>query len=173
MKCDRCDKEALVEIHIVEGKEQRTKRFCKEHYIEFLEENSVGEDPENMRRLQQMLRDFLSSFVYDKDNYSEYEDITCSACGTGLNEVFERGTFGCDRCYEEFGSHTEDLLLRVQGQSEYCGKFPGYMEPVRKNLDAIGEKEQALKECIEKEDYEQAAVLRDEIRKLKEEIGEG
>ncbi|MDO5755113.1 MAG: UvrB/UvrC motif-containing protein [Tissierellia bacterium] len=172
MKCDRCNKEALVEIHIIENEEQITRSFCKEHYLEFLEENKTLDETDQMNQLQRLLRSLFSGYVQDEVNNEKYEDVICDHCQQNFQEVLAKEEFGCDRCYENFGEHTADLLLKLQGDLHYRGKFPKSRLGIKRDMDEVREKKEKLQRAIEKENFEYAAILRDEIKDLEKRIGE-
>lgn len=100
--------------------------------------------------------------------------IVCSGCGMTYAEFKERGQFGCASCYKEFGR----LLLRnmrgIQGSDVHTGKRPKNIavravvpaEDVPE-LDETQRLSMQLEQAIEREEYELAAVLRDQIRERK------
>jgi len=86
----------------------------------------------------------------------------CPTCGATIDYISDTGHVGCADCYETFGSELEKAILRAQGSIKHIGDNDA---PERKLLP-IDEKRMALKEAIEKEEYEKAATLRDEIKKM-------
>lgn len=105
-------------------------------------------------------------------------DLCCGNCGTTLEEI-KRGHFlGCEECYNIFGDILISELLAANKLPSrlvnvkksvpiHIGRTPG--EPftinVASRLLALNE---ALSETLRREDYEQAALLRDQIRDLTE-----
>ncbi len=100
--------------------------------------------------------------------------IVCSNCGMTYAEFKERGQFGCASCYKEFGR----LLLRnmrgIQGSDVHTGKRPKnvVISPAAplEDVPALDETQRLsmqLEQAIEREEYELAAVLRDQIRERK------
>ncbi len=104
--------------------------------------------------------------------------LACGNCGTTLEEVKRGHRLGCSECYTVF----EDILL-LEIQKANC--LPPRISPTKKSLPihigrSQGEKiaispssrllalNEALKETISREDYEQAAWLRDQIKALTE-----
>ena len=94
------------------------------------------------------------------------EDIICSVCNTSFEEYKKTGKLGCSKCYSAFEKQLKPIIEGIYGYSEHIGKFP---KDEFKDIQAIRTVEQ-LKEqlniAIQKEEYEQAAKLRDEILEL-------
>ncbi len=93
-------------------------------------------------------------------------DITCDRCGTRFIEFRRSGFFGCDRCHEVFGGHIDDILKQIHGAAVHDGKIPSDSKrdaELKKHLRTL---RMRLKRCIESEEYERAAELRDKISAL-------
>ena len=85
------------------------------------------------------------------------------------DEFRREGRVGCKECYNYFGDYMPSLLRRIHGSTVHNGKVPkkGHEQlKVRRQIDELREK---LKIAINEEDFEQAAVLRDQIRALEAE----
>lgn len=111
--------------------------------------------------------DTLNFGMHDKTNFSE---ITCLQCGLTFAEFKKSGFFGCDHCNEAFGHHIEDLLKRIHGASVHEGKTPLNISDdieLKKHLQSLRLR---LQRCIESEEYERAAELRDKIAYFEDKI---
>lgn len=85
----------------------------------------------------------------------------CPDCGTKYMEFRIGGRLGCPRDYEVFASGLLPLLRQAHGATRHVGK-----EPVRKRI-AFSERlrlRARLRDAIDREDYELAASLRDQLR---------
>lgn len=95
-------------------------------------------------------------------------EIKCPSCGLSFEDLGKVGRFGCGKCYSTFEKELSSLLRKIHGSIEHRGKFPvgatDKMHEVRKERKLRDE----LKRAIEKEDFEQAAVLRDKINSIDE-----
>ena len=95
------------------------------------------------------------------------EVVTCPTCQLTFEQFQKKGKFGCATCYEVFQPKLSNVLKRVHsGNTKHAGKIP-----VRKRKEIYAKREIAqlrlqLKELIDGEEFEQAAIIRDEIRKL-------
>lgn len=102
------------------------------------------------------------------------KEIVCSNCGMTYAGFKEHGQFGCASCYKEFGR----LLLRnmrgIQGSDVHTGRRPKNVvipqAAPSEDVPALDETQRLsmqLEQAVEREEYELAAVLRDQIRERK------
>lgn len=103
--------------------------------------------------------------------------LECGNCGTTLEEVKRGHRLGCPECYTVF----EDVLLiemqatnrlspRIVNKKNlplHMGRSPGERLAINPSSRLLALNE-ALKETLSREDYEQAAWLRDQIKALTE-----
>ena len=91
----------------------------------------------------------------------------CAYCGTSLRDFRSSGRLGCAHCYGAFENSLRDLLRRVHGSAQHVGRRYQVPNPALLERDAsLGALRTQLQEAIEREDFESAARLRDEIRAL-------
>ena len=93
-------------------------------------------------------------------------DIICPECKTRLSQVLKSGRFGCGECYEAFGKYTKQILNNIHSTSVHKGKVSAAASEQIKIKREIEKLEKSLKEAIEKQEFESAAQIRDEIKKL-------
>lgn len=120
-------------------------------------------------------------------------EVVCPTCGTNYEDFVTNSQFGCADCYSVFGPLLGESIRHLQGSEKHVGKRPGNIVAAvtRKQAgeDASGQEETSgsetetiltreeqlrlyqarIKDALRREDYEEAAMLRDEIYKLKEE----
>lgn len=92
----------------------------------------------------------------------------CRTCGLRFSDFKKSGRLGCADCYQSFERPLTDLLKRIHGASEHCGKAPTD-EPGKLRKKELARLKKELSEAVEKESFEAAARLRDRIRKLEKE----
>lgn len=101
--------------------------------------------------------------------------LRCKKCGASFAEISESGKIGCAECYTVFRDRLMPTINRIHGTAKHKGKIPGtsalrIIEPTGKiaviTPKPIELKRAELKAAIESQDFEQAAVLRDEIREM-------
>ncbi len=109
--------------------------------------------------------------------------LACGNCGTSLETIRVGHPLGCYECYDVFCDVIIDDLMKEsrvsrhltsnkRSQPLHIGRAPGEVSEVSPTLRLIALNE-ALDETLIREDYEQAALLRDQIEKLKETGNDG
>ncbi len=98
----------------------------------------------------------------------------CEKCGASFEEIAESGKIGCAHCYETFRDRLLPMIQRIHGTAVHKGKVPGgsALRVVEENSkivparSALEEKRREMQKAIEAQEFEKAAVLRDEIKEL-------
>ncbi|HOH49494.1 MAG TPA: hypothetical protein PLI98_02095 [Candidatus Hydrogenedentes bacterium] len=91
---------------------------------------------------------------------------TCPSCGDALARVLDAATAGCPACYRHFGAEIESVLEGLHRGMRHRGKTPR-VDDGRARLHAqLQHKRTLLRSVLGLEDYEQAALIRDEIKGL-------
>ena len=101
----------------------------------------------------------------------------CDTCGSTLNDIKRTGKVGCADCYDTFYTELLPTIRNIHGNTEHMGKRPVIEYTVNEeepkpdatddsNEDKINSLRSELKQAIEKENFERAAQLRDEIKGL-------
>ena len=163
--CHCCEKPATVHLtQIVEN---------KVHKVDLCEECAQAKGVTNPEGFS--MADFLPSFENSSPNEG---DLVCESCGLTQKEFKKNGRFGCASCYDVFKQVLDDMLEGMHAGKRHVGRMPdGFEAPVSKEPkqpeeempeEDISALEQELTKAIEAEEYEQAAEIRDRIRKLKE-----
>lgn len=150
------------------------------HYTEVLASHCneiwmCSECPELQRRLQVELH----PCQFDAAQEKESAGLACGNCGTTLASLRVGMSMGCSHCYELFSDLLIEEILPTEHQRhltaiekkktlQHIGQAPGERKEVSTTLQLYA-LNQALSETLAQEDYEQAALLRDQIKKLTEE----
>ena len=92
----------------------------------------------------------------------------CPSCGLKFVEFRNTGRLGCPHDYEVFREELVPLLENIHGDMKHCGKTPRRHPQSKERLGELIHLRNLLKQAVTKEDYEQAAKLRDQIRQLEE-----
>lgn len=96
----------------------------------------------------------------------------CDVCGTTYEQFASTGMFGCENCYRVFSARLDNVLKRLHGNNRHVEKKTAInqkYENVKSKSNRKNELEklkELLQECIKNEEYEKAAVIRDQIKKL-------
>ena len=111
--------------------------------------------------------------------FSKTNSLKCDKCGMAYDEFIQLGKFGCDNCYNVFSNGLNGVLKNMQGANKHIGR-KGRINPdnekvsqnnisnLKKNKeeDKLTKLNNDLKLAIKEERYEDAAKIRDEIKKI-------
>lgn len=94
--------------------------------------------------------------------------ITCPICGMSYRDFQKSGRLGCGRCYKTFDERLSALLRKIHGADRHVGKMPYEGEERIKDQQRLKHLKGEIQTAIRTENFEKAAVLRDEIKELEE-----
>ncbi len=105
-----------------------------------------------------------------EQEFRELMERRCPTCGLSYSEFRTRGRLGCASDYGIFRRGLLPLLEKIHGKTQHQGKVPS-----RIGTDIVREKElqrlrSELQKAVKREAYEEAAKVRDQIRKLEREM---
>ena len=93
----------------------------------------------------------------------------CPSCGISFAEFREKGRLGCPQDYEFFEEHLGPLLEKIHGATQHRGRLPAGGEPAdERRHERLLRLRRELQTAVKGEQYESAARLRDEIRRVEE-----
>ena len=170
MKCNECNKNEATVFYreIVNGKETKYA-LCHEcaKKKEMMSAKSLFElsDPFDTGI-------FDSFFAPSGYGQKRQEEKRCTLCGSTFRELKKIGRVGCTKCYEVFERELYPTVTRLHGNVKHSGRVPR-TEKKESALDEAASLERQLKAAILDEKYEEAAVIRDKIRSLKNKEEEG
>ncbi|HHV72971.1 MAG TPA: hypothetical protein GXX38_10275 [Clostridia bacterium] len=125
------------------------------------------------------MSNFLSGFLNPNTNnlgfmapaeQADYANLECQVCGLSYKQFLEDGRFGCARCYEAFRDRLNPLFRRIHGSTQHTGKIPYSTGSSIRLKREISQLREELARCVEREDFERAAELRDLIRRLEKQV---
>jgi protein arginine kinase activator len=93
-------------------------------------------------------------------------ELTCDFCGLSFGRFKKVGRLGCPHCYETFYEQLEPILSDVHKNTEHVGKSPSAGAMIDTTTKRLGELNRELKHAVESEEYERAAQVRDEIKRI-------
>lgn len=99
-------------------------------------------------------------------------ELKCSSCGFTQADFKKSGRLGCPECYQTFVEGLEGLLKSMHKGTRHAGKVPEALRRTRETADRMKTLQKKLNKAIEDEDFEQAAALRDEIKRMPAPVSE-
>ncbi|MBR3767392.1 MAG: UvrB/UvrC motif-containing protein [Clostridia bacterium] len=98
--------------------------------------------------------------------------LHCETCGFTFQDIARTGSPGCSDCYRTFAQKLRPTLIKLHGRAVYKGKIPVEGNAAAQKEDSIEALKERLNKAIDEQNFELAAVLRDEIRALTEQEGQ-
>ncbi|MDR3561501.1 MAG: UvrB/UvrC motif-containing protein [Negativicutes bacterium] len=166
MLCDDC-KERPASVHITKiiNSQKTEKRLC-DQCAQKSGEISISAD--SKFAVQDLLK---GMFSHGFANLSPQKPETpCPNCGMTYTDFSRQGKIGCSECFTAYGERLEPLLRRIHGTSCHTGKVPkrsGSKLVLKQKMQQL---RQVMEEHVRREEYEQAAKIRDEIKSLGKEV---
>ncbi len=93
---------------------------------------------------------------------------TCPGCGMSLERFLELRRLGCARCYRTFRREVEQIFESVHEEKTHHGKVPERPQSAPPSPMQLRRLQEKLARAIDEERFEEAALYRDEIRRLQE-----
>jgi len=91
-------------------------------------------------------------------------ELKCPRCGFSQADFKKSGRLGCPECYKTFAEGMAVLLKSMHKGTRHVGKAPEALRQTRDLSDRLKTLQKKLAKAIADENFEQAAILRDEIR---------
>ena len=155
MKCQRCPKPATLHItEVLSDDRYEEFHFCEDCAKKYLYPNSNGKKPSTSNAMAEM-----------NDDPSAKQ---CRECGIKFVEFRNSGRLGCPHDYRAFQAELIPLLESIHGQTRHSGKTPRRLPRKKATQQEISRLRKDLLQAVNKEDYEVAARIRDQIRRLEE-----
>lgn len=155
--CQSC-KRARATVHIMDNFPQKRERH--------LCEDCAAQEGVIIKQTK-TTNDILQEFIKHKVGLGESKDVACPTCGTTFHEFQVKGLLGCPEDYSVFAKLLTPLIERAhEGGIQHVGKVPKKAGASVRKKTGLLRLNRELEDAIVKEDYEQAARVRDQIRKL-------
>lgn len=176
MLCEKCKKRTATVFYNenINGK-TRSYSLCGECAAKLREKGELQDitsmigsfaDP-----FSQLHDDLFGGFFGIPARISSGEAKKCPDCGTTFREIADDGKVGCPTCYTTFADELSDLIRSVHGTTTHTGRVPSRHRAKQERTEKLKALKKDLQDAVSNEEYEKAATLRDEIRKLENENG--
>ncbi|WP_368505972.1 UvrB/UvrC motif-containing protein [Alkalihalophilus sp. As8PL] len=174
MKCQECgEREATLHFtKIVNGK--KTEFHICEQCAREKGEHIPGSNSFSIHQLLSGLLHLEQPLKAGQEASNSRKELVCHNCGMKYEQFTRAGRFGCATCYESFETKLDPILKRVHsGNYTHSGKIPvrvGGGIQLQREIDSLKDQ---MKQYIEREEFEQAAETRDQIRALEQKKNQG
>ncbi len=158
MKCQKCDKIAIIHITEMIDDTPRELHLCLDHANEYLH-SGKGFDDDGIASLQETADELVN------DDFQ-----LCPYCGHSFQDFRKSGKLGCGADYQIFRERLEPLIFGMHGALEHGGKRPQRLGEAAKIGPSIVRLRYDLQDAVEVEDYDRAALIRDRISSLEESV---
>ena len=95
--------------------------------------------------------------------------VQCPRCGMLYSAFKETGRLGCAECYAAFQFQLRPLLRKIHGDTRHKGKVPARDGEGASRSRQVQRLYDEIQRAIEREEFEHAAEIRDEIKRLERE----
>jgi protein arginine kinase activator len=160
MKCQRCHNAATLHITEILGEEKFEElHLCEQCANKYLQDQQPDKGGGSKGS---------EEAATEGDEGGALSQQECPHCGLKFLEFRNSGRLGCPDDYQVFREELMPLLESIHGETRHCGKMPRRLPHNKQMQSELIQLRNRLKQAIGKEDYEEAARLRDRIRQLEE-----
>jgi len=172
MVCQECGKRPAT-LHFIEkvNGEKTEFHFCESCAREKGEGLSVPVNGFSIHSLLSGLLDFEHPGGVGGLS-TKPQALRCENCGLTYGQFSKMGRFGCSNCYAQFGDKLDPILKRVHGNTVHIGKIPkrsGGQIQLKREIEQLRHE---LHDLIGREEFENAAKIRDRIRELERSVAD-
>lgn len=168
MKCQKCEKPATFHITELTGDEVSALHYCAECADKYLKSDSDDEPV-----AEEVGTAITKHLKIDQtaDELHRLDQKVCPVCGITFYEFRQSGRLGCPNDYEYFQEELNPLIMSIHGETNHVGRRParGDEGMLMQQIEVIRLRKE-MTEAVEREDYELASRIRDQIKQLEEEL---
>jgi protein arginine kinase activator len=156
VQCQQCSKPATVHLTEIVDSQKKEVHLCQEcaEAQQLIKQQELN--------LPALLQTLIGQHLGPTDQLAR---LTCPACGIKYMEFRAGGRLGCPHDYAVFRQGLEPLLRRIHRAGRHQGKTPRHTRSSPDRLAELVELRRRLQSAIDAEAFEEAAELRDLIRK--------
>ena len=159
MLCCICkEKEATVHYTKIDGDKMQKVDLCEE-----CAKTQGVNDPVGFSLADMLLGLGASQEIEQAAGGTE---LKCARCGFTQADFKKAGRLGCPQCYQAFAEGLDALLKSMHKGTHHVGKIPESLRQTRDLSDRLTALQKKLNQAVEEENFEQAALLRDQIKQM-------
>ena len=162
MKCENCKKrEATVHLTEIKNGNKQEMHLCEECAGE------KGLPGKAHFSISELLAGIASAA---QQKARKGKEVSCPNCEQTLSQFRSTGRFGCAECYTAFKDEILPLIEKIHDSTQHVGKAPARLPAGVNQQKQLRAMQAELKTAVQREDYEKAAALRDQLRALEEDL---
>ena len=170
MLCEKCKKRTAA-VFYNENINGKTRSFslCSECAAALREKGDLqdivsmtGSFADPFSELQDSL--FGGFFGLPRASGELHSEKSCPRCNSTYADILKEGKVGCPECYTVFSGELARMIRSIHGTTTHTGAIPARHRAIKERREQIKRLRAEMQEAIQKEDFEAAARLRDEIR---------
>ena len=157
MKCQLCSNPATVHLTDIVDSHKKELHLCQ----------SCAEKQQLLKKQELNLPAILQNLIGQHlgPQTDELSRLTCPACGIKYMEFRAQGRLGCPHDYLVFRDGLAPLLQRIHRSDRHLGKVPHRSALPAEQQAELVELRSRLQIAIDREAFEEAARLRDMLRR--------
>ena len=167
--CEECGvNEACYTISVMMGGQITQRRLCADCMAKMNMNLAAG----NIKHLLSAIMSALTGTEEEdapaaqEDDGANGVDPVCERCGTTLSQFTKSGKLGCPGCYTAFREQLTPMLQQIHGRVQHAGRKPLDDEAAQRRRSVYDRLNRQLEQAVAVEDFETAAILRDQLRHL-------
>ena len=182
MLCDICKKNpATIHIQEIAGNEKKTLHLCQSCAQKKAQEDSSFQAL-NLAEVIYNITNQLQTENPQPKPEPEHSGIFCASCGWDYASFRKTGRLGCPDCYQAFYDTLKSVIGAMHRGTTQTGKIPAAFsgplpEKIAANVAVLRKELEKLQKsltiAVSNEEFERAAILRDKISELKEQLAGG
>ena len=166
-KCMRCTKPATLHITEIQMGQAQVVHLCETCAQKYLSSVDLGELPNGIDEDEAAHgADAELAATTAEEAEEETVSTTCSGCGISFKQFRSVGRLGCPQCYTSFHDQLLPLLESIHQETQHVGKCPPQTSESTLRHHELIRLRGELKVAIDKENYEEAALIRDRIQSI-------
>lgn len=163
--CEECGvNEACYTISVMMGGQITQRYLCADCMAKMNMNLAAG----NVKHLLSAIMSAISGSVEEAaaNSVSPEDDVVCERCNTTLSQFTKSGKLGCPQCYKSFREQLTPMLQQIHGRVQHAGRKPLDDEAAQRRRAVYDRLTRQLEQAVAVEDFETAAILRDQLRHL-------
>ena len=164
--CEECGvNEACYTISVMMGGQVTQRHLCADCMAKMNMNLAAG----NVKHLLSAIMSAITGSVEEAAasvDIAPEDDVVCERCGTALSQFTKSGKLGCPSCYITFREQLTPMLQQIHGRVQHAGRKPLDTEAAQRRRSRYESLNRQLEQAVAVEDFETAAILRDQLRQL-------